>query len=99
MGRRALRNACLGFLTELGQSALAYQQYQGADNMTDAMAALTCLAQLDCAERDKALEAFYGAVEGRAPRRGQVARKCKPVLGCRTRSGGCAGCCRTRRSI
>jgi aminopeptidase N len=59
IGRRALRNQCLGFLTELGESALAYQQFQGADNMTDAMAALTWLAQIECPERDKALEEFY----------------------------------------
>jgi len=44
---------------ELGLSALAYEQFKRADNMTDAMAALACLAQLDCPERDKALEEFY----------------------------------------
>ena len=59
VGRRALRNASLGFLAELGMSVLAYEQFKGADNMTDAMAALTWLAQLDCPERDKALEEFY----------------------------------------
>jgi len=59
IGRRALRNQCLGFLTELGESTLAYQQFQSADNMTDAMAALTWLAQIECPERDKALEEFH----------------------------------------
>ena len=59
IARRSLRNACLGFLSELGMSALAYEQFKHADNMTDSMAALTCLAQLDCPERDKALEEFY----------------------------------------
>ena len=59
IGRRALRNQCLGFLAELGLSALAYEQFRGADNMTDSMAALTWLAQLDCPEREKALEEFY----------------------------------------
>ncbi|HYL89002.1 MAG TPA: aminopeptidase N [Burkholderiales bacterium] len=59
IARRSLRNACLGFLSELGMSALAYEQFKRADNMTDSMAALTCLAQLDCTERDKALEEFY----------------------------------------
>ncbi|HSU76025.1 MAG TPA: aminopeptidase N [Burkholderiales bacterium] len=59
IGRRALRNQCLGYLTELGEAALAYQQFRRADNMTDAMAALTALAQLDCPEREKALEEFY----------------------------------------
>ncbi|MGH8721462.1 MAG: DUF3458 domain-containing protein, partial [Burkholderiales bacterium] len=59
VGRRALRNLCLGYLAELGQSALAYEQFQGADNMTDAMAALGCLANADCPEREPALQAFY----------------------------------------
>jgi aminopeptidase N len=59
IGRRALRNQCLGYLTELGEAALAYQQFRRADNMTDAMAALSALAQLDCPEREKALAEFY----------------------------------------
>src|SRR3954471_13033526 len=59
IGRRALRNAALGYLTELGDCASAYGQFQRADNMTDSQAALTVLAQIDCPERDKALEAFY----------------------------------------
>src|SRR5256712_4976050 len=59
IGRRSLRNTCLGFLAELGMSALAYEQYKSADNMTDSMAALGWLAQLECPEREKALEAFY----------------------------------------
>jgi aminopeptidase N len=59
IGRRALRNQCLGYLAELGEANLAYEQFRGADNMTDAMAALTWLAQLDCPEREKALEEFY----------------------------------------
>src|SRR5262249_49739963 len=36
-GRRALKNLCLGYLAELGLSALADQQFRAADNMTDAM--------------------------------------------------------------
>jgi aminopeptidase N len=59
IGRRALRNQCLGYLTELGEAGLAYQQFRSADNMTDAMAALSALAQLDCPERETALEEFY----------------------------------------
>src|SRR2546421_2901693 len=59
IGRRALRNQCLLYLAELGEAALAYRQFRGADNLTDAMAALAALAQLDCPERDKALEEFY----------------------------------------
>ena len=58
-GKRALRNLCLGYLVEIGESALAYAQFRTADNMTDAMAALTALANVDCPERQPALDAFY----------------------------------------
>jgi len=59
IGRRALRNLCLGYLCELGLPALAHEQFKAADNMTDSMAALGCLANLDCPERQGALDAFY----------------------------------------
>jgi aminopeptidase N len=62
-GRRALRNAALGFLMELdepGVRALCARQLETADNMTDALAALARLANCDCPERLPALEAFYG---------------------------------------
>src|SRR4051812_11156198 len=59
IGRRALRNTALGYLTELGDCATAYRQFQRADNMTDSQAALTALAQIDCPEREKALQEFY----------------------------------------
>ena len=58
-GRRALRNLCLSYLVEIGHSPLAYAQFRNADNMTDAMAALTALANVDCPERQPALDAFY----------------------------------------
>ncbi|HUG77958.1 MAG TPA: aminopeptidase N [Burkholderiales bacterium] len=58
-GKRALRNLCLGYLAEIGFTALAYEQFKAADNMTDAMAALGCLANLECGERQAALDAFY----------------------------------------
>src|SRR5688572_5550601 len=59
IGTRSLRNLCLGYLSELGLSSLAYEQFRRADNMTDTMAALGSLANLDCPEREPALEAFY----------------------------------------
>ena len=59
IGKRALRNLCLGYLGELGMSSLAYTQFRQADNMTDAMAALAVLANLDCPERERALGEFY----------------------------------------
>ena len=58
-GKRALRNLCLGYLAELGLTALAGEQFRRADNMTDSMAALACLANADCPEREPALRTFY----------------------------------------
>jgi len=59
VGRRALRNLCLSYLSEVGMRALCYEQFKSANNMTDAMAALAALANLDCEERQLALDAFY----------------------------------------
>jgi len=59
IGRRALKNLCLGYLAELGLSVLAEEQFRRADNMTDAMSALACLANAECPEREPALQAFY----------------------------------------
>ena len=62
MGRRALRNLCLAFLMDLADEParrLCVAQLESADNMTDAMAALTALANCDCPERRPALDAFY----------------------------------------
>jgi aminopeptidase N len=61
-GKRALKNAALGFLMELeeaGTRALCMKQFEAADNMTDALAALALLAHRDCPERAPALDAFY----------------------------------------
>ena len=61
-GKRALKNLCLGYLLELDERAsheLAFAQFESADNMTDTMAALSALANCDCAERAAALDAFY----------------------------------------
>ncbi|HTS54640.1 MAG TPA: aminopeptidase N [Burkholderiales bacterium] len=60
--RRGLRNLCLGYLMELDSPqmrSLALQQFDGANNMTDAMAALSALANYDCPERRDALDRFY----------------------------------------
>ncbi len=61
-GRRALRNLCLGLLMELETPVVIAQcveQFDGADNMTEVMAALSALANCDCPERDRALAVFY----------------------------------------
>jgi aminopeptidase N len=61
-GRRALRNVCLGYLME-SQDEPAVQrcleQYRGADNMTDMIAALSALANSTVPERDEVLGDFY----------------------------------------
>jgi aminopeptidase N len=61
-GRRALRNLCLAYLVESGAKDscdLAFAQFNRADNMTDAGAALAILADFECDERRAALDAFY----------------------------------------
>ena len=61
-GRRALKNICLDLLAMTATDpaiARAFAQYQGADNMTDRMAALETLALHDRPERAAALEDFY----------------------------------------
>ncbi len=61
-GKRSLRNLALGYLLELDDAdtrALCFAQFEHADNMTDAIAALSILAQCDCHERSVALDAFY----------------------------------------
>jgi aminopeptidase N len=61
-GRRALRNTALAYLAELDDEAahrLARAQLETAGNMTDAIAALACLASSSAPERVHALEKFY----------------------------------------
>jgi aminopeptidase N len=60
IGRRALRNACLGYLSFLPDgAALAAAQFAAAGNMTDSLAALATLVRLPGPERTQALAAFY----------------------------------------
>jgi aminopeptidase N len=62
IGRRALRNAVLAYLAagEKRKGArLAEAQFDAQQNMTDVLAALSVLTDIDCAERATALDAFY----------------------------------------
>ena len=66
VGQRALRNVCLGYLAEIEAAALRRDvlprliaQCETGGNMTDVMAALATLANLDLPERETALAAFY----------------------------------------
>ncbi len=66
-GRRALRNACLGYLAFLPDGSgveMAAAHFDGADNMTDQIAALGVLANIDVQERTRALETFYEQWKG-----------------------------------
>jgi aminopeptidase N len=63
-GRRALKNAALSYLaaladTDPGERQRVAEQYRAADNMTDRMAALRLLVDLDVPERKEALDDFY----------------------------------------
>ncbi len=61
-GQRSLKNAALSYISalETAQStALVADQYRSADNMTDAMAALICLNDMETPERQTSLDHFY----------------------------------------
>jgi aminopeptidase N len=61
IGRRALRNACLAYLAAADSAkgaVLALAQFEAARNMTDVLAALTMLVDLDRPERAAALARF-----------------------------------------
>jgi aminopeptidase N len=64
IGRRALRNTSLAYLSaadpEKG-AALAMAQFEAGRNMTDVLAALTVLADLDRPERNAAVDRFFEA--------------------------------------
>ncbi len=64
MGRRALRNACLAYLSADGSTQLARAQFDADANMTDVLAALDVLAAGDGADRTAALAAFHARWRG-----------------------------------
>jgi aminopeptidase N len=65
VGKRQLKNSCLFYLMTLGDKTIyqnfALQQFKLAltSNMTDTMAALTCLSHAEGAEHNFALNEFY----------------------------------------
>ncbi len=62
IGRRRLKNLCLDYLTELDSAdihRLCAQQYEGAINMTDQIAALNCILNSSSPDRTKYVDAFY----------------------------------------
>ncbi len=61
-GKRALRIRCMGLLSSLPTDAtndLVYDHFTSATNMTDELAALAILANLETPHRQAALDAFY----------------------------------------
>lgn len=61
-GRRRLRSVALGYITAAGASdaaALAFAQFEAADNMTDRQGALVTLVGGTSDEREAALDIFY----------------------------------------
>jgi len=61
-GRRALRNACLRYLTAADDEAaagLAEAHYRSADNMTDMIAGLAALTRMESPLRDAAFTHFH----------------------------------------
>jgi aminopeptidase N len=62
IGRRSLKNLCLGYLALLAEPGIhqaCFEQFIEADNMTDRMAALTCLVHNHLPKWDEALAGFY----------------------------------------
>jgi aminopeptidase N len=61
VARRSLKNVCLAYLTardDAGSHALALAQFDAADNMTDAVAALAALNDTEADARDIAMARF-----------------------------------------
>jgi len=62
IGRRSLKNLCLAYLATTASAsvvAACSEQFSDADNMTDRLAALSCLVWGGLPGRDEALAAFY----------------------------------------
>ena len=62
IARRALRNTCLAYLSRAGTPdalGLALAQFDSANNMTDQVAALSCIVDVPGEARERALASFY----------------------------------------
>jgi aminopeptidase N len=66
IGRRSLKNLCLSYLTLIDTLDIqqdCFERFVTADNMTDRMAALTCLVHNHLPKWEEALAAFYHQFE------------------------------------
>jgi aminopeptidase N len=62
IGRRRIKNTCLTYLTKLENDTvydLSVQQYKTAQNMTDQIAALSCIINSSHPEKANCLDSFY----------------------------------------
>ncbi|MBV9813970.1 MAG: DUF3458 domain-containing protein [Acetobacteraceae bacterium] len=62
IGRRSLKNICLWYLAQSdpgAAAASALRQFEAAVNMTDVLAALGVLSDIETPERDRALASFH----------------------------------------
>ena len=63
VGRRSLKNLCLGYLCELDSDEvheLCARQFRDARNMTDQIAALSCIVNSHHPEKQQCLDDFHG---------------------------------------
>eukprot|EP00210_Caulerpa_lentillifera_P005767 g5514.t1 len=62
MSKRSLKNRCLAYLTSLRKPEYlkdCLRRFRSATNMTDSIAAMGALVDIDCPERKTALDEFY----------------------------------------
>lgn len=67
MGKRALKNMCLAYLIlneDREVIELARNQFRGATNMTDRLAAFQALMQINSPVKEEAISTFYSAWKG-----------------------------------
>ncbi len=61
IGKRRLKNICLSYLSRIGDDGIyetSYQQFKNATNMTDNLAAFSVLLNIDCPQRQQAIDDF-----------------------------------------
>ena len=59
VGKRALKNVLLRFISLYGESDIALQQFKEAQNMTDKMAAFKSLLDSKFTRIDEIIDSFY----------------------------------------
>jgi aminopeptidase N len=61
IGKRRLKNTCLSYLGAIKDDGIyetCYQQFKNAGNMTDSLAAFAVLLNVDCPQRQQAIDEF-----------------------------------------